>query len=224
MAALTLTEARDLCAHHLDDPNHRRWLNSDIDFALQASLTRCLTDYAGAGGTQFDIEFAGSSSAVDGTLSMSSLSPLMVRSVQILSGNRFSPIRPSNMIDRLAADLTSRNVRAMYVRDYVIPTTAGNPLVGVAAVAAPTWPAFDHWIIAEAALQLGVRDNDQRPGLEALAARSRQAVMDRVNTPQARPLPLPRDELLWAYDLGWGWSPSTSTISLFRIPAIGALW
>ena len=83
-------------------------------------------------------------------------------------------------VDRAGAGRDSRSAGADRAGEHPRPIgsiTPGlsHPLVGVASVAAPTWPAFDHWIIADAALQLGVRDNDQRPGLERLQPEARSA-------------------------------------------------
>ena len=47
---MTLAEARTNAAQLLDDPNSRRWSTTQVDFALQSAVSRCLQDYVGNGG------------------------------------------------------------------------------------------------------------------------------------------------------------------------------
>lgn len=224
MAATTLADARIIVADHLDDPNNRRWTTTQIDRALQPAVSTCVSEYADAGGKQFDVETSATTSASTGAVALTSSDPLLIRNVQVLSGERYSPVMPARRIDRTAADKVARTLRCDVVRNYTIPTTASHALVGNGATPAPTWPAFDNWVCAEAALLCGIKDNDMRPGLEAMAGRFRSAVLARANSGKSRPLPLPRDELAWAYDLGWTWDPTAQTIYLVRIPQLGGLW
>lgn len=216
MSVLTLAEARTAILRRLDDVNGNRFAkngsNLGLDDGLRWALTACLEDYVTAGGSAFDVEATVSS--VLGVASLASIAPLHIRSVQINDGVTFYRVQPCERADKVTVDLNSRTLSVVSVRDYALSTTAGDPLVGVGAVAAPSWQAFDQWVVAEAALHVGILDNDKRPGLEALAARARASVIDRIDTPRSRPLRHPGQTWPWYRRLGWTWQQSTTALTL----------
>lgn len=196
MANATLAEARTLVAQDLDDTNNRRWSTAQIDVALQGAVSSCVSQYATAGGNAFDLDLS-TSSASTGVVDLTSIAPILhIKLVQIVTGTSpsltYTLVEPTRKADRFQTEPAVYTLAIVYVRDYRVPTTTTHPLVGVGATEAASWPDFDQWVCAEAALRLGVKDNDMRPGLEQYAARARQAVLDRLNTPRAYPLSPPK--------------------------------
>lgn len=192
MAAQTLAEARTMVAQHLDDQNNRRWSTTQIDAALAQALSSCVDAYVTAGGTALDEEttFTCSSS---GNADLTSVAPVLkLQSVQVQQGTSpnvtFWKVNPLKKIDRAELVQSAYVLKTVFVREFVLPTTTSHPLVGSGATAAAGWPALERWICCDAALQLGIKDNDQRPGLQALEQRARASVLDRLNQPKAYPL------------------------------------
>lgn len=195
MANATLAEARTLVAQDLDDPNNRRWTTAQIDVGLQGALSSCLSQYITAGGNAFDLDLS-VTTASTGIADLTSVAPILfIKTVQIVTGSSpaltYTNVTPTRKGDRFQTEPAVYTLALIYVRDYRIPTTTSHPLVGVGATEAASWPDFDQWVCAEAALRLGVKDNDKRPGLEAYMERARKAVLERLNTPRAYPLTPP---------------------------------
>jgi hypothetical protein len=225
VAGLTLAEARTLVSQFLDDPNSRRWTTAQIDVALQQALTGCLTDYTSEGGSQFDVEAVVTSSGA-GLADLTSLTPILkIVGVQYATGAgtglTFYRVEPLRRLDREWIENASWTLYINHVRDYVLPTTTTHPLVGNGLTAAPTWPAFDRWVCAEAAMQLGVKDNDQRPGLERLAQAARISALGKSNSPRSYPLSLPRGQRATLRQLSYVFTPSTTAPSLQLVRARG---
>tara|TARA_R110000868_G_scaffold130444_4_gene340104 strand:- start:95 stop:754 length:660 start_codon:yes stop_codon:yes gene_type:complete len=185
--AHTLAAARDSVRRLLDDDgSNQRYATSAIDQALQDALSRGLSDYASAGGDVFDTEASVATVAGVATLT----GPIiLVRSVQISVGNSRHTVRPMRRVDRRLVDVSVRTLLVELVRDYVLPTNTAHPFVGDGATPANSWHGFDMWCFSMAALQLGITDNDQRPGLNDLEQRLRSDVMRRANAPISRPMP-----------------------------------
>lgn len=218
---MTLAEARTNAAQLLDDPNSRRWSTTQVDFALQSAVSRCLQDYVGNGGERFDAEITANTSAVDGTLALSSYTPLVIKSVTLDTGDVFVPIRASTKRDKFKADTTARSLVVLYVRDYVLPSTTSHALVGNGATSANTWAAFDHWCVVRAAMQLSAKDADGRGDLQALEADLAQSCLMRTNNPVA--LEWPRRSSHGIADaLRWTWLPSSQQLQVCNVS--GAMW
>lgn len=203
MANLTLAEARTNVAQLLDDPNNRRWTTAQIDVALQQGLSSCMSAYITGGGAAFDLETQALSTDSGGAADLTSLAPLLyIKSLQIMTGTgtalTFQTVKPAQKSDRWQYAQVIYALALVYVRDYRIPTTSSHPLVGVGATEAASWPDFERWICADAAMQLEVKDSDDRPTLMGLAERARSNVLDRLNTPRAYPLSPPKNSpLIW---------------------------
>ena len=200
MTGMTLLAARSNVRRLLDDNGqNKRYSDTAIDEALQASISSCVSDYATAGGDAFDTEVAVTTSTSGlGTITGHTL---LVRTVQVTNGNTMYTLEPQLRSDRRQIDNTARNLLVELVREYQLPTTTSHPLIGSGATTANTWMAFDQWVCASAALLIGITDNDKRPGLEKLEARGRASALGRDNTPTS--LPLPDSD---AYTLGYdGW-------------------
>lgn len=223
MVAMTLAGARTTVSAFLDDPNNRRWTTSTVDGALQDALSACVNTYAAEGGDQFDAE-------VDVTTDATGLGALtfpvaLVRSVQVFTGSVYYPIPAQNRSQRVITDNTSRTLKVLAVREHQLPTTTGHPLIGNGATADPgTWHSFERWVCAEAALMLGVQDNDQRNGLIAVSEKLKAAIMARANTYTSRPLPDPEAPLLyasWWRRLSYIMTPSQTAPAIQVISDIG---
>lgn len=219
MAGLTVAEAQTRVADLLDDGNNVRWPLTKVTAGLKAALSACMMDYVGAGGTAFDEVVTGTTAA--GLLTVTD--PLQhIRSVQVVTGVRRTPIRPVQLQDIEMVDPAARSVRLVGIREWVVPSTTSNLLVSNNAVTGPSWHAFDQWVCVQAALDLGIFDNDKRPGLEAAWARYRDAAINRTSTPKSRAAPLPRSDWSFSDDLGWAWDATTQTLTLGRIR--GEMW
>lgn len=217
MAALTLTEARTTVGQLLDDPNNRQWSTTQIDFALRSALSRCLVDYVGAGGERFDEQGTGTSSASDGTLSLTSTPPLMIRHVTIDVSDTFIPIRAATKRDKFRADTTARSLVYVFVRELALPSTTSHPLVGNGATAANTWDAFDMWVVARAALQLATKEDKLSSALAALETDLRASCTMRARIPAASEWPRQRGAGS-AYDLlRWTWLPASNQLQLCNV-------
>lgn len=221
MANLTLTQARTLVLEHCDDETGERYNQAGdyakLDIALASALSRCLADYVGASGDNFTEEASVTTSAADGTVSLSSQTPIDVRGVLISLGSSFAKVRALRRLDREIPDQVARSLVVSFVREYPLPTTAGHPLVGNGATAANSWPAFDHWVCARAALQLGIKDNELRAALAALEADCRESVKARVRLPRSADWPAPRGGGGGIYDsLRWTFL-KPSTLQLVRV-------
>lgn len=201
MAAITLANARTSVRRLLDDNGqNKRYPDAQIDEALQAALSSCLSDYVTNGGDAFDTVSTVTTSTT-GAVTLSA-PVLAVRSISLVQGqNTYSMPAVARGQTRMN-DNAARNLTVEAVLDYQIPTDTSHPLVGVGAVAAPTWAGFDQWVCATAALTCGITDNDRRTGLEKLEERLRQSALKRENTPSSQPLP---DSVLDGYN-GW-WTP-----------------
>lgn len=220
MAGLTVAEAQTRVADLLDDPNNTRWSVAKKSAALQAALSACMIDFVASGGTAFDEPVTGTTTT-SGTLTVTdALSH--IRSVQVVQGTRRVAIRSVAPADIELVDTVPRDVRLVAVREWVVPSTTTNLLVSDNAATGPSWHAFDQWVCAQAALDLGITDNDKRPGLEAAWARYREAAVGRIATPKSRAAPLPRADWSYADDLGWSWDATSQTLTLGRIR--GELW
>lgn len=222
MAGMTLTQARVQVLDHLDDETGERYnLAGDyakVDQALASALSRCLSDYVAVGGDNFAEEAAVATSATDGTVALTSYGPIDVRHVLVDQGTSYARVRPLRRSDREFPDRTARSLVVNYVREFVLPTTAGHPLVGNGVTAANTWLAFDGWICARAALQLGIKDNELRAALAALEADCRESVKARVRLPKSADWPGPRSP--WGSiieDLRWTYLKSTTSLQLVRV-------
>ena len=217
MSVLTLAEARSAVSSHLDDPNAQRWPDASVDRGLTFALTACVSDYVSAGGDALDAEQ--SIATASGVADLTTSAPLMIRAVQVQdSGGSFWTLRPAMTQDRVEIDSeAARTLRVVTVRDFTLPTTTTHPLVGNGATSAPSWMALDQWIVAEAALYCGIKDNDKRPGLEMLAAKMRANVLGRIISPRSRPLRLPR---MARWDLSqalcYTWNQGTKALTLVQ--------
>jgi len=196
----TLATARTTVRGLLDDNGtNQRYSNTAIDLALQDALSCCLSDYVSAGGDAFDIEVSVVTVAGVATLT----GPLLcVHGVQISSGNTRQNVVAMQRSDRTLVDASVRTLLVECVQDFVIPTNTAHPFVGNGATPANSWHGFELWCFAEAALVLGITDNDKRPGLVALEERQRRTALKHKNTPSSRPLP-DRDDPSWFPSLGY---------------------
>lgn len=194
MAGLTVAEARVLVSQYLDDQNQRRWPESEINTALQYSLAACLSEYVEEGGSLFDQE-ASLSTNSSGLCDLTSLGNLLrIGPVQYATGAApfsYWPVLPAKVRDREIDVPGVYSLRITYVQEYTLSNNGNYPLIGNGTVAAPSTHAFDAWVCAEAALLLGVKDNDQRPGLERLEAKLRDAALHKLNNPRTMPLSVP---------------------------------
>lgn len=194
MAGLTVAEARQLVSQYLDDVNQRRWPESQINTALQYSLAQCLSQYVEEGGTLFDQEVSLSTNS-SGLCSLASLGNIIrIGPVQYVTGSApysYWPVLPAKVRDREVDVPGVYNLRITYVKEYTLSANGNYPLVGDGAVGAPSTHAFDAWVCAEAAVLLGVSDNDNRPGLEALRQRLEEAAFHKLNNPRTMPLSVP---------------------------------
>lgn len=203
MANLTLAEARTKTGQFLDDAANARWTSAQVDDALTDAISACLTDYSDAGGDRFDLETTGTTSASDGSLSIVSVLPLVIKQVAIVVSPTSWRIKQRDPLRRGDADLTARSLRILYIREYALPSNSAHPLIGVSSTEANSWRAFDKWVCAEAAWQLGAKDLEQgrRAWLAEMKAEARATALKRPSSPSSYPIPRPEyspfDDLAW---------------------------
>jgi len=224
MAGLTVAEARALVSQNLDDQNQRRWPESEINTALQYSLAACLSKYIEEGGSLFDREASLSTNSA-GLCDLTTLGNILrIGPVQYVTGSApfsYWPVMPAKVRDREIDVPGVYSLRITYVKEYTLPANAGYPLIGDGAVSAPSTHAFDAWVCAEAALLLGVKDNDQRPGLERLAAKLEEDALHKLNNPRTMPLSVPVYRHPNMRNLSYIFTPSATSPSLQLIRVRG---
>lgn len=199
----------------LDDPNNVRFTAARTTAALKAAISVCVQDASDAGVTAFD-ESVSATTSTSGTLVLTPL-VLRIKTVQATVSNRRQTLQGGQPQDIEMSDVTPRDLVVVFNRDWQLSTTETNQLIGLDAVTGPSWQAFDQWVCAQAALDLGVSDNDKRPGLEAMWTRYRDTVLTRASSPRARPAPLPTSTWGWASRLGWAYNATTQTLQLGRM-------
>lgn len=222
MAGLTVAEARELVSQYLDDVNQRRWPEPQINTALQYSLAACLSKYIEEGGNLFDQEATLSTNS-SGLCDLTSLGNILrIGPVQYATGSApfsYWPVLPAKPRDREIDVPGVYSLRIIYVKEYTLSNNGNYPLIGDGAVAAPSTHAFDAWVCAESALLLGVKDNDQRPGLERLAAKLEGDAIRKLNNPRTMPLSVPVYRHPNMRNLSYLFTPSATapTLQLIRV-------
>ena len=214
---LTLTQARAEVRGLLDNTETTRWTNAQVDSALSSSLSTCLDQYITHGGDHFDVETDVTTSATDGSVSLSSLRANYVRDVAVVVGNTSTRIPKKDPIRRGYADLVARSLRLVYVPTFLLPVVADHPLVGEGAKPAASWLGFDKCIVSEAALELAIKDGDQKriAVIERFTDRKREHVANHPSNPRSNEWPR-RERSAIIEDLQWTWVESTSTLYLVR--------
>lgn len=222
MAGLTVAEARELVSQNLDDQSQRRWPESEINTALQYSLAACLSKYIEEGGNLFDQEASLSTNSA-GLCDLTTLGNILrIGPVQYVTGSApfsYWPVMPAKPRDREIDVPGVYSLRITYVKEYTLSANGNYPLIGDGAVSAPSTHAFDAWVCAEAALLLGVKDNDQRPGLERLAAKLEGDAIRKLNNPRTMPLSVPVYRHPNMRNLSYIFTPSATapTLQLIRV-------
>ena len=216
MSALTVAEAITRVADLLDDPGNRRWSTAKVTGALKTALSVCVQEYGDVGGTAFDESITGTTTST-GALVIASPVISRIKSLQVVTGNRRVVLMGCQPADIEVFDQVARSLSLLIVRDWQVSLTTTNQLVGDDSTTGPSWGAFDQWVCAQAALDLGISDNDKRPGLEAAWNRYRDAVITRVPTPRSRVAPLPRADYNFTDNLGWAWDATSATVQLGRM-------
>lgn len=214
---LTLGTARDSFRDYTDDDGaagETRWSDTQVDRYLSLALSMCIDDYTGGGGDRFDLLTSVTTTAL-GVSDLSSLGLNTVRGVALNSAGRYWRIKQTSLEDRNIDDLVIRTLQVRYTRFYTLPTTTNHPLVGVGAVAAPSWDTFDHWIVARAALIASTKDADARQDLKAILQDLAGTIMTLKKIPGGMPFPGP-DRMYGSY-LRWVWNQSTQILQMTRV-------
>jgi len=203
--ALTLTEAREVVASHLDDVNNVRWSLAAVDRALASSLSRCLLDYSAAGGERFCVDMDVVTNGAG--LYVFAAPVVAIRTVHYRIGDNgyYTKMPAQTAKEDFWPVNTVCNLRLRVVPLYTLPATPGDPLL-VGTVG--DLEAFDQWMCSRAALQLCVKDNDLRQALLMLEADARQSVLKAIPIPGGVRYP----EKSWnggIYDFQWRYIPGT---------------
>ncbi len=216
MAAMTHAEARTEVADHVDDASNKRWSVTQIDAALKTQIAACMDDYISSGGDRFDEEVTGTTSGADNELDISTYDPLEIKGVSVQIGSNFYPIKRRKRRDRGAVDATARALQIYLVRTPSFPTSTSDPLItSDGTTAMKTWPTFDSWVCAEAALQLSVKDAELQKALKRHADRLRHICMTKGTA--SRSIRFPRR----APDIGidYIWDQGGQLIGIVRSPS-----
>lgn len=226
---LTVRAARETVLEHLDDESGERFARATgsntesftkIDRALRSAQSRCLDDYIAAGGDRFD-EQVDVTTEDDGTVSLAGYDNPSIRGVMVVpdSDGSMYPIEPGDKMSRLDPDDVERDLKVTLVRRFTIPDPVDEDdlLMGQTAGVARSWDAFDHWVCARAAIQLGIKDDELRRALVATADDLKASVLGQRRTPSYLPWPTAglRRQRSFSRDLRWTWLQREQTLVLF---------
>lgn len=222
MANMTVADAITATYQLLDEVvtggEGRRWSSAQVTASMSVALSKCINAYQSAGGDRFDLESTQTTSATDGSVDISSLVPMAIKDVGVITGSVTYRIPAKQKMRRGYTDATARQILILYAREYALSSTTSDPLVGVGAVAANSWPAFDDWVVAQTALDLALKDleGQRLQWITQRAADSKANVIDRVRIPGG--YPWPRREWAPFFDwLAWQWKPSTNKLNTVRV-------
>lgn len=222
---LNIEAARDQVLDHLDDPRGVRFAKttsgvqdwSRVYRGLRSAQSSCLDKYLAAGGNRFwesvDVDSTG------GTAQLAAFDPAALHAVQIIPDTDSAAKWPIDEGDPLTLglpDLTDRSLSVIITRYFRIPDPVdpGDLLMGTVAGAARSWDAFDEWVCAVAAQQVGVKDNERREGLAILAKEKEDDVLKHIKTPSSSPWPARRGQSWSLRRLRWVWMPQPRTLQL----------
>lgn len=227
--AYTIDDARAQVLDHLDDVAGSRYARvagvtdyTKVDRALRSALERCLDDYVAKGGDRFDEEVTVTTDATTGKVSLVQYDPIHIRAVLIApdtTGALF-PVDTGNASERGLPDLTARTLQVRLVRSQKIKLKPDGSdfLVGAVNGNALSWSAFDEWVCARAALQMGIKDNEMRDALVATIGDLQTSVLGQRRIPSGQEWPSQPIRLIYtriAMSLRWGWDARTRTMMMF---------
>lgn len=200
---MTLAEARDFTEFLVDDVNNKRFSTSDVDLALQGSVSSVIDDLTNKGQTHFIRHYAASSDS-SGQLDLSSLDPRGIYGVSVAQSNNYFPIPATDYWKKARADQTVRSLEIAYVPRHVFPTTTSHPLIGSTTTPLGSWRTLDHLACAKAAKTLLVRNGEINPALEAMIRDHENTVMTSDDIPRDMAPPGRMkwfsEWIMWAYD------------------------
>lgn len=225
---LTVRAARETVLEHLDDESGDRFARATgsntesftkIDRALRSSISRCVDDYIAHGGDRFD-EVIDVSTDSTGTVSLAGYDNPSIRGVLIVpdSDGSMYPIEPGDKLARADMDSEARDLKVTIVRRFTLPDPLDEDdlLLGLTAGVARSWDAFDHWVCARAAIQLGIKDDELRRALTATTDDLKSSVLGTRRTPSYLPWPSPSmRRTRFSRALRWTWLQREQTLALF---------
>ena len=209
----TVAEARDIVEDHLDDADNARWSTSQIDVGLKYALDHCISEYVSAGGERLH-EILSTTTATDGTVDLSSYDPKEIKSVSLVVGSRYFPLKEVSYQGRGLNDAAARSVEIRVLRTFALSATTTHALVGNGATAGKSFNALESWICARAALFCAIKDDEARPALRALEQEMKDAVMLQPSIPKATAFP---EKPSWYSNwFVWAYKPDTQKIQIGR--------
>lgn len=229
---LTVSEARTTVLEHLDDESGVRYARltgantenfAKIDRALRSALSRCVDDYVRAGGDRLDEQISVTTDSADGTVSLAAYDRPTIRNVlvSVNSGSYFYPLQSQDKFSRGTPDTTARDLSVTIVRSFTLPAIrdTSDALVSAGDGSAQSWDAFDHWVCARAALQLGIKDDELRQSLVATIQDLERSILTHRRQPAGMPWPSRQNDHAWRYGLSrnleWTWLAKEQKLALF---------
>lgn len=214
MAAMTLTEARAAVRQVLDSSTSR-WSDANIDSALRTALSAALGQYVSNGGDRLR-EVIDVSSDANGEVDLSSYDPFEITGVSYVVDNTRVPVGRVSAVARGYAVQEVKTLSIELVRAFTIPASASNALVYSASAdaAAIVDPSFEQLVVLWAALDLSLKDRDQRPEVQAAADRYASAMFTRA--PTARAGSFSRSRNVSTRPLQFFYIPGSRTLGLCR--------
>jgi hypothetical protein len=212
--------AREQVLDHLDDETGARYAPvragvrdwSRVHRKLASAREQCLDDYVAAGGDRFDAVI--SSSTTQGVADLSSATIRHIRGVLVRPGSGLAPY-PVLEGDKLVRGLPDRVDRDLSIVAVIIAPMAAAPLAGDDLVGERSWQAFDEWVCARAAVQLGTKDPERRTALGAVVADLERSVLRRSRTPAVLPWPARAPQALSSLaSLRWLWEQDEEELRL----------
>lgn len=219
-------DAREQVLENLDDESGQRYARETgtntesfrkLDRKLKSALCACLDDYVAAGGDRFNESLP--TATTSGTAGLAAEYVRHIVDVRVDNGVSTYRLAEGDVGAGGLPDETDRDLLLTVVR-WFEPPQVPDPqdlLMGTEVGAAPSWDAFDEWVCARAALDLGVKDKegDRQAILANLEARLRRSVMGAKRTPSSKPWPersLP--PFFLSGRLRWMWLPHDQELRL----------
>ena len=212
---MKVSEARTRVSSLLDDEDQVRWAagtgnlgatEKDVDVAIIVATEECISEYVASGGERLDTIFEVTTDS-DGliSLSASSKTPLVIKTVSVKSGSKSYPIRATRRNDVQ----NSAGAETLRICAVLKPTLSSTPAASTLNYAPSdhlVWDTMDAWICATAAKHLLPKDAEANAQLDARIGMLRSAAIREVESPAVILFPSKQNTFDNFYQHQYRWS------------------
>jgi len=215
--AMLVSEARTRVSSLLDDEDQVRWTSGtgsdtllaaekDVDVAIIVATEECVAEYVASGGERLDTIFEVTTDS-DGliSLSASSKTPLVIKTVSVKSGSRSYPIRSTRRND-VQNSGGAETLKVCAVLKPALSGTAAASVLNYAPDSLLVWDTMDAWICATAAKHLLPKDAEANAQLDARIGMLRSAAIREVESPAVILFPSKQNTFDNFYQHQYRWS------------------